>query len=97
MTYHDDTFRRTLNFKGARKADLQTIKSHTGKTTDTAAVDDAIQFRARYAECDPKDLDLGLWLINEIKKAGSGTTRTIIVEDSSTPNKVTKLAVPTLG
>jgi hypothetical protein len=89
-----DAYRRTLKLAGDRKADLTLIKQRTGATTDTAAVNDAIQFRAKYANCDPRELDLGLWLLGQIDSVQDGPTRTVILENPAGGS--VRLAVPSL-
>ena len=89
-----EAFRRTLKLAADRKAELKIIKERTGATTDTAAMNDAIQFRAKYAAFDPRELDLGLWLLDQINSVQDGPTRTVTMENAA--GGIVRLAVPSL-
>src|SRR5438105_3444831 len=95
-----DEFRRTLRFEGARKKDLEIIKKTIGAATDTAAVNDAIEFRARYADHNSREIDLALWLLNRIDVIDQSPTRTVTLVEPAPPGANTKIhhiPVPKLG
>lgn len=90
-----DEFRRTFKFEGARRKDLETIREKTRATTDTAAVDDAIRFRARYAGEDPRRIDLGLWLLTQLDDVATDGVRTVTVKaPSKADGQVTEIRLP---
>lgn len=92
--------RRTLNLQDECSKDLQVIKAHTTAKTDTAAIHDAVKFRAKYANVDSSKIDLALWVLNHIDVIDhESSVRTVIVEKpvpTGTPTPV-HLAVPRLA
>lgn len=77
--------------------DLAKIKKNTAATTDTAAINEAVMFRARLAEHELSEIENALTLWEEVKrqtKAGAS----VFIEKEGDPNATrTKVLVPAFG
>lgn len=98
---NDPGFRRTLKLGSERKKDLQIIKDCTGATTDTAAVNEAIECWAEFAHLERAQIRLAVQLleeINEVDKSLLPRMVTVATRSSrgSDPKVVARLVVPRL-
>jgi hypothetical protein len=89
-----DKIRRTLALPVDRRDELQQLKAEIGARTDTAAINEAVHFRARLRTRNLDEIEraLSVWdaLLHEI----SNNKCTVVIENPAKPNTRTVLAVP---
>ena len=87
--------RRTLALPSSTTSELARIKETTLARTDTAAIRDAVSFRARLALHDVQEIEHALAVWDELKRAAGGSS-SIIIETTAEPKERFRLIVPGL-
>jgi hypothetical protein len=91
----DDKFRRSLALPRRRESDVKAIKDAQGMKTDTAAIDDAIAFRARFANRRADEIQTALSLFDEVKReCQPGCAKRVVVENPAQPSERTVFVMP---
>ena len=90
----DSITRRTVALTQKSKIDLDVLKTETGMATDNAVINDAIQFRARFADRDPTEVKIALSFWDKVSKEVSSGGSCMIERQDQQVRK--ELFVPSL-
>jgi hypothetical protein len=97
MAKNPTIIRRTLSLAEGRKDDLVKIKQNTPAKTDTAAINDAVMWRARLVGHDLSEIESALCLWEEVKRETKAGAK-IFIETVNDPQAGrTRLFVPVLA
>lgn len=94
----DDVVRRSVALPAQRTKDIKLIKKNTGAKTDTAAINQAVEFRARLASRGLDEIERALRLWDVVRNEIEDGDRLVILSKSCSLNSAqraqAKILVP---